>query len=140
MGCDSLIEIILVSHGDYAKAMLKSAEMIVGEQQGVHVFGLHLGDSVDELREKLAQTIEKVQESGEVLVLTDMFSGSPFNVTFSLMEHYSFQHLTGINLPMLLEILTSRHSGTAKELCQEVLEKGIASIRDVNQIIEEMGQ
>lgn len=131
-----MIEIIMVSHGDYAKAMLESAQFIAGEQEHICTFGLHLGESIDQLREEISEAIEKAQKKGEVLILTDMFSGSPFNVTVSLMQHYSFYHITGINLPILLEILMSRDSSSADELCKEVLEKAKDTILDVNKLFE----
>ena len=136
-----MIEIIMLSHGYYAKAMLESAQLIAGEQDHICVFGLHLGDSVDRLREEVSKAVEKAQENGEeVLILTDMFSGSPFNVVVSLMQKYSFYHITGINLPILLEILMSRDSGTAEELCKDVLEKAKDTIMYVNKFFEEMSQ
>lgn len=133
-----MVEIIIVSHGNFAKEMLASAEMIVGEQENVQVFGLHLGGSVEKLKSEVAEAIEKALAQGEVLVLTDMFAGSPFNLTFSLMETYSFWHITGVNLPMLLEILTTRSSLSAEELSDDVMAKGRKSIMDVNQFNEEL--
>lgn len=133
-----MIEIIMVSHGYYAKTMLESAQLIAGEQDHICVFGLHLGDSVDQLREEVSKAIEEAQKNGEVLVLTDMFSGSPFNAVVSLMQHYSFHHLTGINLPILLEILMSRDSSSAEEICRDVLKKAKDTVIDVNKYFEEM--
>jgi len=128
----------MVSHGYYAKTMLESAQLIAGEQDHICVFGLHLGDSVDQLREEVLKAIEEAQKNGEVLVLTDMFSGSPFNAVVSLMQHYSFHHLTGINLPILLEILMSRDSSSAEEICRDVLKKAKDTVIDVNKYFEEM--
>lgn len=130
-----MIELIIVSHGNFAKEILKSAELIAGEQEHVHTFGLHLGDSVDKLRDDLSEAIEKVQNR-EVLILTDMFSGSPFNATVSLMQHYSFFHITGINLPILLEILMSRETTGAAELCDDLLSRAKDTIIDVNKYFE----
>lgn len=132
-----MLEIIIVSHGDYAKAMLESAELILGEQKHVYTFGLHQGESVDELREKISETIEKVQQDGEVLVLTDMLSGSPFNAVASLMKNYSFKHITGVNLPVLLEILLSRYTAGSKWLYEDLIYKGRETILDVNKFFEE---
>lgn len=56
------------------------------------------------------------------------------------MQHYSFRHITGINLPMLLEILTSRESAGVEELCEMILDKGKATIIDVNKFFEEVNQ
>jgi len=133
-----LIEIIIVSHGQYAKVMLESAQLIAGEQDHICTFGLELGESVDQLRDEISNTIEKVQKNGEVLILTDMFSGSPFNVVVSLMQYHSFYHITGINLPILLEILLSRDTSSAEELCEEILEKAKDTVIDVNKYLEVM--
>ena len=81
--------------------------------------------------------MERVQKNGDVLVLTDMFSGSPFNVASSLMQKFSFQHITGINLPLLLEILTSRGDVGIEELCKNVIEQGKDTIVHVNKFLEE---
>lgn len=131
-----MIEIIIASHGNFASEILKSAELIAGEQENVQTFGLHLGDSVDKLRDDLARAIEAAQKKGEVLVLTDMFSGSPFNAAVSLMQHYSFYHITGINLPVLLEILMSRETSGAAELCEDVLSRAGDTIVNVNKYLE----
>lgn len=132
-----MIEIIIVSHGNYAGAMLESAQLIIGEQEHVCTFGLNLGDSVEQLREKISEAVERASKNGDVLVLTDMRSGSPFNVAASLMNHYSFRHLTGINLPILLEILIDRNYSNIEELCEEVLKNGKETILDVNKLFEE---
>ena len=132
-----MIHIIMVSHGEYAKAMLESSQLIVGEQENITVFGFNLGDSTDQLRESIENEVERVQKNGDVLVLTDMFSGSPFNVASSLMQKFSFQHITGINLPLLLEILTSRGDVGIEELCKNVIEQGKDTIVHVNKFLEE---
>ncbi len=95
-----MFEIILISHGPLSKAMLETAQMIVGEQEHVTCFGLYLGDSVDLFRERVEEEIRNKLEESDVLVLTDMQSGSPFNVTVGAMGYYEFRHFTGWNLPM----------------------------------------
>lgn len=131
-----MIEIIVVSHGDYAKSMLESAQIIVGEQEHIRTFGLYLGESVDKLKEDISQAIEEMRQNGDILILTDMLYGSPFNAVVSLMQYYTFRHITGINLPILLEILMSRDSGNLSELCEEVMKKANDSILDVNKLFE----
>ena len=128
----------MVSHGEYVKAMIESAELIVGEQENVTTFGFNLGDSVDQLQESIANELKRGQKNSDVLVLTDMFSGSPFNAVSSLMQEYSFHHITGINLPLLLEILMSRDETSVEELCSNAMEKGKDTIIYVNKFLEEM--
>ncbi|WP_440322885.1 PTS sugar transporter subunit IIA [Laedolimicola sp.] len=84
-----MFEIILISHGPLSKAMLETAQMIVGEQEHVTCFGLYLGDSVDLFRERVEEEIRNKLEESDVLVLTDMQSGSPFNVTVGAMGYFA---------------------------------------------------
>jgi len=115
-----MVQIIFVSHGSFSEAICKSAELILGPQEDIQYFGLFPTDNPDELREKIRAGIESAQKNGEVLVLTDMFSGTPFNVTASLMGDYPFQHLSGVNFAAFIEILAQRDSMTAKELIEQV--------------------
>ena len=133
-----MVQLIVVSHGSFSKALLESAQLIVGEQKDIQTFGFDLGESIDELRDKLGQAIETAQKKGEVLVLTDMLSGSPFNAAASLMQRFSFEHLAGINFPVFLEILTSREDSMARDLVATAVSRGKDTIVDVNQYIEEV--
>ncbi len=133
-----MIEVILVSHGDYAKAMLESSQIIMGEQEHVYAFGFYLGDSIDELRDRLETKISELIAEHEVIVLTDMKSGSPFNAAASLMEKYYFHHIAGINLPTFMEIMGTREFSTAEELCAMAMNEGKDTMVDVNKLMEEI--
>ncbi len=133
-----MVQLILVTHGDFAQALLGSAEMIIGEQENIRTLGLHLGEDVNELREKVREAIVEAGPEQDTIVLTDMKSGSPFNVTASQMETHRFHHITGLNLPMLLEILDRRAFETADEICGSIVENGKATIVNVNQLLEEV--
>ena len=111
-----MIDIIIVTHGEYGKAMLASSELIMGEQENVQAFGFYLG---------------------EILILTDMRSGSPFNVTASLMKDHTFEHLTGINLPILLEILCSRTQMELKMMIAHIMSEGMKTLIHVNEMLKE---
>ena len=127
-----MFEIILISHGPLSKAMLETAQMIVGEQEHVTCFGLYLGDSVDLFRERVEEEIRnKLEES-------DMQSGSPFNVPVGAMGYYEFRHFTGMNLPMVLEVLSMRPYESLDEVCQELLRSSKETMVDVNQLLYEL--
>jgi PTS system mannose-specific IIA component len=128
------MKLILISHGRFAKALLESAEMIVGKSDNVSVFGLYQGESVENLKQELEKEILAAGNPEEVLVLTDMFFGSPFNIASSLMQKYKFRHITGFNMPTLIEILTNRAYMSCDELCKNVLER--QTIIDVNKYLE----
>ncbi len=135
-----MVEVILVSHGSYAKAMLESSELIVGEQENVTTFGFKLGENVDDLKDSIEEKIKEIKAKtpeAEILVLTDMKSGSPFNATARLMQHYDFEHIAGINFPLFLEVLATRDEATAKELKESIMELKDDTIVDVNELMEE---
>ncbi|HOO28184.1 MAG TPA: PTS sugar transporter subunit IIA, partial [Lachnospiraceae bacterium] len=103
-----MVEVILVSHGTYARALLESSELIMGEQECVYPFGFSLGENVEDLRSRIEEKIVEIKKAHpehEIMVLTDMKSGSPFNAAAFLMQSHSFIHIAGINLPIFLEIL-----------------------------------
>jgi len=70
-----MIDIIIVTHGEYGKAMLASSELIMGEQENVQAFGFYLGESVEHLRDSILQAISCTRKGSEILILTDMRSG-----------------------------------------------------------------
>ena len=125
-----MIDIIIVTHGEYGKAMLASSELIMGEQENVQAFGFYLGESVEHLRDSILQ-------GSEILILTDMRSGSPFNVTASLMKDHTFEHLTGINLPILLEILCSRTQMELKMMIAHIMSEEMKTLIHVNEMLKE---
>lgn len=133
-----MVSLIVATHGTLAQALLDSAEMLVGEQDHVRAFGLCLGDSVDVLRERLDDALSLAETEGEVLVLTDMLSGSPFNAICALSGSHSFQHLTGVNFPILLEILSSRDECGAKELVDHALSIAGNTVVDAKIFFEEV--
>ena len=135
-----MVEVIVVSHGSYAKSLVESSELIMGEQEHVHAFGFFLGENVEELREKVEQKIKEIREEDqnkEILILTDMRSGSPFNAVTLLMQNYSFYHIAGINLPIFLEILGTREFQKAQELKDMAMSIGRDTIVDVNKMMED---
>ena len=111
-----MFDVIVISHGDFSKAIVETAQMIVGEQEAVETVGLYLGDSVDLFRERVTEAVREHLRHNDVMVVTDMQSGSPFNVAVAAMEEHRFRHFTGMNLPMLLEIFSSRPYCSLEEI------------------------
>ncbi len=135
-----MVEVIVVSHGSYAKSLVESSELIMGEQEHVHAFGFFLGENVEELREKVEQKIKEIREEDqnkEILILTDMRSGSPFNAVTLLMQNYRFYHIAGVNLPIFLEILGTREFQKGQELKDMAMSIGRDTIVDVNKMMED---
>ena len=130
-----LMKVIVVSHGSYARGLVDTAQMIAGEQEGLEAVGLEPEESVDTLREKIEQT----SEGEEVLILTDLFYGSPFNTVISLMSEYDLYHVTGINLPLMMEVVMGRYAGkSAQEVCKDLLKAAPETVKDVRELYKEV--
>ena len=133
-----MVEIVVVTHGNLAVSLKETSEMLLGEQEHIHTFGLCLGESIDDLRDQVSDTLAKASQCGEVLVITDMVSGSPFNIVCSLMGEFQFEHLTGVNFPLFLEILSNRDELSAHELVEMSLNVGNGTIKDAKKYFEEV--
>ncbi len=133
------MKVIVVSHGSYARGLVDTAQMIAGEQEDLEAFGLESEESVDTLKEKIRQSIEQASQEEEILILTDIFYGSPFNTVISLMPEYDLYHVTGINLPLMMEVIMGRISGKhAEEICKELLKAAPDTVRDVRELYKEV--
>lgn len=132
-----MFDVILVSHGPYAEAILEAAELICGKQERVKTFGLCAGESVERFGNVVRQGIEESLSRGDVLVLTDIQMGSPFNVTCAALESLGFRHLTGMNLPLVIEVLTDRVDLPLEQAVRNGLELGRHGLVDVNAFLEE---
>ena len=133
------MKVIVVSHGSYARGLVDAVQMIAGKQEDLEAFGLEPEESVDTLKEKIRQSIEQASQEEEILILTDIFYGSPFNTVISLMPEYDLYHVTGINLPLMMEVIMGRISGKhAEEICKELLKAAPDTVRDVRELYKEV--
>lgn len=126
-----MIGILVVTHGNFGKELLKSAELIIGDQENVKTLSLNRGDNIEELYSCVNKQIEQLDEGEGVLVFTDLFGGSPSNVTAANMKETYFESLSGVNLPMLIEALDLRVNNNLKELVSKVLKAGVDGIKDI---------
>lgn len=132
------MKVIVVSHGDFSKGLVNSIQMLVGEQEDLVAYSLYPEQTVDSLREELEEEIKKTKEEEDILFLTDLFHGSPFNVVVSLMRDYNFYHITGINLPLAVEVMMGRYMDkNAETICEEILNAAPGTVMDVNKMFEE---
>ena len=133
------MKVIVVSHGSYARGLVDTVQMIAGKQEDLEALGLEPEESVDTLKEKIRQSIEQASQEEEILILTDIFYGSPFNTVISLMPEYDLYHVTGINLPLMMEVIMGRISGKhAEEICKELLKAAPDTVRDVRELYKEV--
>jgi PTS system mannose-specific IIA component len=119
-----------VTHGQLATELVNSAEMIVGDLPHVAAVSIGWHDDVDRAREEIGQAIARVQasasgdgESAGVLVLTDMFGGTPTNLAVTLVTA-RVEVITGVNLPMLLKLARPQQPTDLADLARDMREHG----------------
>jgi len=130
-----MIELILVSHGSFAAGLREAAEMILGEQKQVSVLGVYQGDSPDSFTGKLEQLIDETGDPKNVLVLSDLQSGTPYNAVMVMALKKGSACIAGTNLPMLLEILSLRDEVEMEELLQIACSTGKTGIINSTELL-----
>ena len=119
-----MVGIILASHGEFAKGILQSGSMIFGEQEDVAAVTLMPSEGPDDIRAKMEKAIASFSNQDEVLILADLWGGTPFNQANSLFEKHKdkWASVSGLNLPMLIEAYGARLSmETAHEIAVYIL-------------------
>lgn len=132
------MKVIVVSHGGFSKGVVDSVQMLTGEQKDFIAYSLLPEQTVTDLTEQLRKELEKTPKGEEVIFLTDLFHGSPFNAVVSLMKDYKFSHITGINIPLVVSLMLERYGDkTAEEICETILEDAPDTILNVNKLFKE---
>lgn len=132
------MKVIIVSHGGFSKGVVDSVQMLTGEQKDLIAYSLLPEQTVTDLTEQLREELEKTPEGEEVIFLTDLFHGSPFNAVVSLMKDYKFSHITGVNVPLVVSLMLERYGDkTAEEICETILEDAPETILNVNKLFED---
>lgn len=130
-----MYKIILFTHGDLAKCLKESAELISGSNDHVEFYGIPLGCDTGAVLNQVSASIKHSElQNTEVLVLTDLFSGTPFNLLMTLINDHKFSHITGVNLPILLEAiaLQNQQEFPVERVVSELVSKGRDAIGDCN--------
>lgn len=121
------VGIIVVSHADYGSAMLRTAEFILGQQSDCCSISVDVAHEVSETVRRLTDAAQRLDKGAGVIILTDMFGGTPTNLALSLLGTHKVEVVTGVNLPMLLKVFTSR-SAALDELARIAGEAGAKGI------------
>ena len=120
--------LVLVAHGPLAYALRESAEMIVGLQTNTIALSLDTDESLESLTAQIATAVERANRGAGVLLLVDLFGGTPSNAATLSMNKYSTEVVTGMNLGMVLEVVSQRDGKTLAELADVAESAGRASV------------
>jgi PTS system mannose-specific IIA component len=122
-----MVGLIVVAHAGLARELLAAAEMIVGPIERAEAIGITSGDSVEMIRDSVTGAIEKVSENG-VIIMADMFGGTPSNMSISFLKDNEVEVITGVNLPMVIKFATERDKFGVEELASSIKRCGLESI------------
>ncbi len=132
-----MIGVIIVTHGNIATEMLNSTKFIMGKVENMLAVSVDPKESVEELRKKINEAIKSVDHGEGVLILTDMFGGTPSNVGLSFLEEGKVEVITGVNLPILLKLCTNREGWNLTELASFVKSYGQKNISIASEILKQ---
>jgi mannose PTS system EIIA component len=119
-----MIGIVVVTHGQLATELVNAAEMIVGDLTHFTAVSIGWHEDVNDAREEIAQAIERVRGDAGVLLLTDMFGGTPSNLGMTFLESNRIEVLTGVNLPMVIKLASLRSSQDLLAVARQMRDHG----------------
>ncbi|HLR35675.1 MAG TPA: PTS sugar transporter subunit IIA [Tissierellales bacterium] len=132
-----MIGILVVTHGDLSKEVIKSAELIIGSQDNYKALGLKHGSNIEEFESNVLDQIENLSSKEGVLVFVDLYGGSPFNTIAKnlnkLNNSIKLECISGVNLPIVLEAFLNRDELNLSDLKNHCLKIGKESIKDIKQ-------
>jgi mannose PTS system EIIA component len=130
-----MIGVIIVAHGGLAAEFRAALEHVVGPQEHLEPFSIGPDDDVEARRMELIEAVRRVDTGRGVVLLTDMFGGTPSNLAISVMEETGAEVLAGINLPMLIKLASVRDEATLPEASAAAKEAGRKYISIASQLL-----
>ncbi|MCO8292037.1 MAG: PTS sugar transporter subunit IIA [Tetragenococcus koreensis] len=130
------VGIIVMTHGDFGKAAMESAQLIVGQQDNYDTVSVFVVDDVEQLKQELFDKVNQLDTSNGLILFTDIVGGTPTNLASELLTREDALVVAGVNLPVLLEVFTNRTKDiqSLKEIITSAYNQGL-SIR-TNEDIE----
>jgi mannose PTS system EIIA component len=123
-----MIGALVVTHGHLGQELVAAAEMIVGEISHIRAVSIGWHDDVNDARKDIEKHIAEVETGNGVLILTDMFGGTPSNIALSFHDPGKLDVVTGVNLPMIIKIANQKEGDTLDSLARTVRDQGRSSI------------
>ncbi len=129
--------ILIVTHAELGATLIDTLEFILGKSHdNLLSISINIKEDPDDLRKKIKQGIEKVRSDKGVIILTDMFGGTPSNLSYSFLEEGQVEVISGVNLPILMKAVTSRDKMDMDKLTAALVEHGKRSISLASDILK----
>ncbi len=130
-----MIGLVLVTHGNLAREFIVAMEHVVGSQDHIAAICIGPNDDMEDRRADIAKAVEEVECDNGVIILTDLFGGTPSNLSISLMQPDKVEVIAGMNLPMLIRLAGARQSMSVADAVSAAREAGTKYISVASEIL-----
>ena len=130
-----MIGLVLVSHGNLAAEFRAALEHVIGPQEAIETVSIGPEDDMEQRREDIVEAVKRVDGGDGVVVLTDMFGGTPSNLAISVMEAGHVEVIAGVNLPMLIKLASLRGEADIARAIAEARDAGRKYITVASQVL-----
>ncbi len=134
---NSLVGALVVTHGQLGQELVSAAQAIVGEISYSAAVSIGWNDDVDESKKKIEQAVAEVDQGKGVIILTDMFGGTPSNLSLPLLKRNEVDIVTGVNLPMVIKVANQPGTDSLSELVTKVKNQGQSHISIASELLGE---
>lgn len=135
-----MIGIVLVTHGRLADELISAMEHVVGPQDAVASICIGPDDDMEERRQQILDSISKCDDDSGVILLTDMFGGTPSNLAISVIEKANVEVIAGVNLPMLIKLASVRNTDDLKSAAIQAKDAGRKYINIASELLNQDAQ
>ncbi|MCG8361330.1 MAG: PTS sugar transporter subunit IIA [Kiloniellales bacterium] len=132
-----MIGLVLVTHGHLAREFVRAMEHVVGPQNNVAQICIDPDDDIEQRRLEIIDSVSRVDDGDGVVLLTDMFGGTPSNLAISVLDQGKVEVIAGINLPMLIKLASVRSTDPLKKAVAAAQEAGRKYINVASQLLAE---
>jgi PTS system mannose-specific IIA component len=119
---------IVVSHGKLGEELINALSIILGEAPNIEAISIGWYDDVEDSKRKINLSLKRVDQKNGVVIFTDMFGGTPSNLSFTFQKDGQIEIITGVNLPMLIKFVSLQRSNNLKDVAKKVVEQGRKNI------------
>lgn len=126
---------IIVCHGRMAEELLNALTIILGEAPNIEAISIGWYDDVEDSRKKINQSLKRVDQKSGVAIFTDMFGGTPSNLSFSFYKENGVEIITGVNLPMLIKFVSLQRNNNLKDVAKKVVDQGKKNVHLVSALL-----
>jgi PTS system mannose-specific IIA component len=135
-----MIGVVIVCHCNLGREFLSTLELIIGTVEGFQAVSIDPRQDVEKIRSEIAGALKKVDSGEGALILTDMFGGTPSNISLSFLDEKKVEVISGVNLPMLIKLASFREGKSLEELASFIKAYGQKNISIASEILRSRGK